>query len=265
MKSNARILAGETIGTAILVLGGVGSAVIGDGIGSLGIAVAFGLSIMAAAVVVGHASGAHLNPAVSLAMVLARKTEARALPFYVIGQVLGATLAALGVWGVASGIEEFDATNNFFQNGWDKFSPNGYGVGAILIVEVVFTAIWVAVVLSTEHRDVSPTAGVMSVGATVALLHLVTMPIDNTGLNPARSLATAIFAGGDALGQLWAFILCPIIGAIVGVMVWLAVDDARLEGTLLFNPGLAQARDLADRAVDEVVEVVEDLEGPRPT
>lgn len=264
MESNARILAAETIGTALLMLGGLGAAILGDGIGTLGIALAFGLSMIVAVVVIGHASEAHLNPAVSVAMVLARKTPGRALPFYLLGQFLGAALGALGVWGIASGIESFDATNAFFQNGWDRFSPGGYSIGAILVVEIVFSAIWVMAVLASDHRDVSPTASVLAVGATVTLLHLVTIPIDNTGLNPARSLATAIFAGGDALTQLWAFVLCPLVGAVVGVLVWLSVDDARLEGTMLFHPGLAQARDLADHVVDEVVEEIEELEGPRP-
>lgn len=260
MESNARILAAETIGTAVFVLGGVGTAVLSSGIGTFGIALGFALAAVVAAVLVGHASGAHLNPAVSIGLVLARKVPGRALPFYLIGQFLGALIGAAGVWGVASGIDQFDATNNFLQNGFGDHSPIGYGIGAIIVVEVIFTALWVAVVLATEHEDVSPGLELISLGGVVAFVHLVTLPIDNTGLNPARALATAIFAGGDALGQVWAFILFPLIGAAVGVLIWLAVDDARLEGTLLFNPGLAQARDLADRALDEVVEEIEDVE-----
>lgn len=260
MESNARILAGETIGTAILILGGVGAAVLGTGIGTLGIAVAFGLAVMVAAAVAGHASGAHVNPAVSIAMVLARKTPTAALPFYLLGQLLGALIGAAAVWGIASGVDGWRSSGQFFANGWDELSPGGYGFGAAVVVEIVFTALWVAVVLSTEHRSVRPGVSLVSVGGTLALVHLVTVPVDNTGLNPARSIATAIFARGDALGQLWLFVLAPLVGAIVGTLVWLAVDDERLEGTLLFNPALAQARDLADRAVDEVVEEIEDLE-----
>lgn len=260
MESNARILAGETIATAIFVLGGLGAAVLGTGIGTLGIAIAFGLAVMVAAVVAGHASGAHVNPAVSIAMVLSRKTPGAALPFYLLGQLIGATIGAVAVWGIASGVDGWSARDDFFANGWDRLSPGGYGFGAVVVVEIVFTALWVAVVLSTEHRNVRPGVSVATVGATVALVHLVTIPIDNTGLNPFRSFATAIFARGDALGQLWLFLLAPIVGAIVGTLVWLAVDDARLESTMLFNPALAQARDLADRAVDEVVDEIEDLE-----
>ena len=258
MESNARVLAGETIGTALLIIGGVGTAVLSAGIGTIGIALAFGLAMIVAAVVVGHASGAHLNPAVTLAMVLARKTKPAQLPFYLLGQVLGATIGGLAVWGIASGVDGFSATNNFFTNGWDRFSPGGYGIGAVIVVEIVFTAIWVAVVLSTEHQGVSPTASVVSVGGVVALLHLATLSIDNGGLNPVRSIATAIFGGTDALTQLWVFIVFPLVGSVIGTLVWLAVDDARLEGTMLANPTLVRARDLADRAADSVIDAIDD-------
>ncbi len=187
--TDARILAAETIGTAILVVGGLGAGVLGDGIGSLGIAIAFGLALIVAVVAVGHASGAHVNPAVSVAMVLAGRTRPKALPFYLIGQLLGAVLGGLAVWGIASGIDGFDATNNFRQNGWGDFSPGGYGIGAVIVVELLFTALWVLAVLSTEHRQVSAGTAVLAVGLTVTLAHLVTLPIDNTGINPVRSIA----------------------------------------------------------------------------
>jgi aquaporin Z len=229
VENNARILAGETIASAIFVLGGLGAAVLGTGIGTLGIALAFGLAVMVGAVVSGHASGAHVNPAVSVAMVMARKTPSAALPFYLLGQLVGSTIGALGVWGIASGVDGWSAKNNFFANGWDKLS-------------------------------VRPVVSVVSVGMVVALVHLVTLPIDNTGLNPFRSFATALFSRGDALTQLWVFLLAPLLGAVIGTLVWLAVDDEKLEGTMLFNAPLAQARDIADGAVDNVVEAVEDLE-----
>jgi len=260
VESNARILAGETVATAIFILGGLGAAILGTGIGTLGVAVAFGLAVMVAIVVAGHASGAHVNPAVSFAMVMAGKTPGRALPFYLLGQLLGALIGALGIWGIASGVDGWSARDNFFANGWDKLSPGGYGFGAAVVVEIVFSALWIAVVLSTEHRNVRPVTSVLAVGSVVALIHLVTIPVDNTGLNPFRSFATAIFSRGDALGQLWLFLLAPLVGAVIGTFVWLAVDDERLEGTLLFNPALARARDLADRAVDEVVDEIEELE-----
>jgi aquaporin Z len=260
VETNARILAAETIGTTILVLGGVGAAVLAPGIGPIGVAVAAGLSIMVAAIIVGHVSGAHLNPAVSIALVFARKVPGTALPFYLLGQLLGALIGALGVWGIGSGLDGFSSKNAFAQNGWGSHSPGGFGIGSVIVVEIVFTAIWVAVVLATEHDDVNPGIELAALGTVVAALHLVTGSIDNTGLNPVRALATAIFAGTDALGQVWLFILAPVVGAIVGVLVWLAMDDTRLEGTMLFNPALAQARDLADHALDEVVEEIEDIE-----
>ncbi len=258
--TSARILAAETIGTAIVVIGVLGVGVLAEGIGPLGVAVGAGLSVIAAIVVVGHVSGAHVNPAVSLAMAVAGKIRASSLVFYWIGQILGAALGSLAVWGVASGVKGFEAKNHFFQNGWGSFSPGGYGLGAVIAVELVFSVLWVVAVLSTEHRDVAPGTSVLAVGLTVTLAHLVTLTVDNTGINPARSFAAALFAGSDAWGQLWVFILAPLVAAVIGVFVWLAVDEATLESTPMFNPALAQARDIADRVVDEAVEGIESLE-----
>ncbi|MEZ5215887.1 MAG: aquaporin [Ilumatobacteraceae bacterium] len=195
---------------------------------------------------VGHASGAHLNPAVSIGLVLARKIPGNALPFYLIGQFLGAFIGAAGGVGVASGIDQFDATNNFRRT-VRRPQPDRLRHRAIIVVEVISLRCGSRSYRRPSTRTSHPvwscsrSAG-WSPSSTSSRCRSTTP--DRTRPEPK---ATAIFAGGDALRQVWAFILFPLIGAAVGVLIWLAVDDARLEGTLLFNPGLAQARDLADR------------------
>ncbi|MFN0092551.1 MAG: aquaporin [Acidimicrobiales bacterium] len=244
MTRNARIAAAELIGTAILMIGGPGSAILaGERIGLLGISLAFGLSLLVMAYAIGPISGCHINPAVTLGLALTRKIEPITVPFYVIGQLVGAALGGLAIWVVANDRTGFDATNNFAQNGWGSRIDSPYGITAAILVEIVFTAILVFVVLSTTHRSFSPGAGGLAAGMTLALIHLVTIPVDNTSVNPARSFGAALFAGGDAWAQLWVFVVFPLVGAVVGVLAWLAVDDQRLEDTAL---GSARAIDLRD-------------------
>lgn len=259
VQNNSRILAAEAVGTAVLVIGGIGSAVIGTGIGSLGVALAFGLSLVVLGYTIGHISGCHVNPAVTLAMLITRKIPTGSAAFYFLGQLIGAVVGACVVFGIASGVDDFDSFGYFAQNGWGEWSPGGYGLGATIVVEIVFTALLVVVALSIGHRHFAAGAGGLTVGLTYAVIHLVTIPVDHTGVNPARSFAAALFAGGDAWIQLWAFILFPLVGAIIGVFVWLMLDDTRLEATMAFVPALAQARDLATSAVDEVVDGIEDI------
>ena len=133
----------------------------------------------------------------------------------------------------ASGLDAFDATNNFAQNGWNEFSPGGYGFGPMVVVEIFFTSLLVFVVLSTTHGRFLPAVGGITVGLTLALIHLVTIPVDNTSVNPARSFGSAIFAGADAWKQLWAFIVFPLIGSVVGVAIWMVVHGNRLDDTVL--------------------------------
>jgi aquaporin Z len=252
-----KILVAEAVGTLVLMLGGPGSAILaGDGIGTLGVALAFGFSLLVAAYAIGPVSGCHINPAVTLGLWLMKKVDTAKVPFYVVGQLIGAALGGLLIFTIAESLDGFDAKNNFAANGWADHSPNNYGFGAMVVVEIVFTALLVFVVLSTTSPKFSASQGGIVVGITLALIHLVTIPIDNTSVNPARSIGTAIFAGSDAMEQLWAFIVFPLIGAVVGLLVWLAVDDERLEGTMLGRTPLVGARDavvgLAEKAADAV-------------
>ncbi len=220
MHSNSRILAAEIVGTAVLMMGGPGSAILGTGIGTLGVSFAFGLSLLVMAYTIGHISGCHINPAVTLAMVIARKIRPATVPFYIIGQLIGAAIGATVIFGIARGLDDFQTFGNFAQNGWDEWSPGGYGLGSTIIVEVIFTALFVLTILATTHRNFTPGFSPIAVGLTLTLIHLVTIPIDNTSVNPARSFATAIFAPGWAFEQLWVFIVFPLIGGLLGALVW---------------------------------------------
>jgi aquaporin Z len=229
-----KILVAELIGTMILVIGGPGAAVLsGKSIGQHGIALAFGLALLVAVYAIGPVSGCHINPAVTVGLWLMRKTDGVKVPYYLVGQFLGAAVGGLVVFGIANDLDGFDAKNNFAANGWGDFSPGGYGFAAMVIVEILLTAFLVFVVLSTTHRSFPAAQSGIVIGLTLTLIHLVSIPVDNTSVNPARSFATAIFAGSDAMKQLWAFIVFPIVGAFVGVLAWVAVDDAKLEDTVL--------------------------------
>jgi aquaporin Z len=244
-----RIFAAEFVGTAVLVLCGPGAAILAPDIGILGIALAFGFALLIMAYVVGHVTGCNINPAVTLGMVLARKLTLRQAAYYWVAQVLGGIFGAAIVYGIASGRDGFER-GNFASNGFDR---DGFsGLGAAIIVEIVFTALLVYVVLATTTRQFAPGFGGLVAGITLALIHLVTIPVDNTSVNPARSLATAIFAdtSPSALGQLWVFIIFPMIGAVLGVFVWLLTDPASLEDTLFDTEILRDARDRIDQVID---------------
>ena len=205
------------------------------------------------AYVIGPISGCHINPAVTLGMLLARKITPRQACFAVGAQVVGGIFGAAVIYGIASGRDGWER-GTFASNGWDR---DGFsGLGAAIVVEIVFTALLVFVVLTTTGRRFAPGFGGLTAGITLAVIHLVTIPVDNTSVNPARSLATAIFAdtSPSALGQLWAFIVFPLIGSVVGVFVWLLVDEATLESTMLDTDVLRQTRDTLDDAVDDVLD-----------
>ena len=224
---NSRIAVAEAIGTLILVLGGPGSAILATGqffpdgsIGVLGVALAFGLALLVAAYAIGPISGCHINPAVTFGMWLAGKTETALVPFYVGGQVAGAFVGGLLLWIVTGTVDDFDpGVDTFAVNGWGNLSPGGFGFGAMAVVEVLMTALLVFVVLSTTQKNYAPAVVGVHVGLALTLIHLVSIPVDNTSVNPVRSFAVAVFAGGDALEQLWAFVVFPLLGAVVG---WLA-------------------------------------------
>jgi aquaporin Z len=190
-------------------------------------------------------------------MFLARKVNAAHAVFAVVGQVIGAVVGALIIYGIASGRDDFHR-GQFAANLW---SGPYFGLGAAIVSEVVLTALLVLVVLSTSTPRFTPAVGGITIGLSLTLIHLISIPVDNTSVNPARSLATALFAdtSTDALQQLWAFIVFPLVGAVVGVIVWLIVDESRLESTLLADvPGAIDLRDRVEIGTGEVVDSVED-------
>jgi aquaporin Z len=256
--SNARVFAAELIGTAVLMIGGVGTAVLaGSPADELGIALGFGFSYLVMAYAIGHVSDCHINPAVTLAMVLTRKMRVGRAVYYWVAQVIGAAVGGAIVYAIANNVETFSSTNNFAQNGWDTHSAGGYGFGAAMLVEIVFTGLLVFVVLSSTNKRFPAMFGGLAAGLTFAVVYLVTQPVDGGGANPVRSFGSAIFAGSDALSQLWLFVVFPLIGAAVGALVWLVVDEARLEDTMLGGaPG-----NLRDASA---VEAVNEELGPRP-
>jgi aquaporin Z len=223
-------LAAEFLGTFWLVFGGAGTAVftatflqpnvvagqsVQLGVGFLGVALAFGLSVMTMAYAVGHISGAHFNPAVTIGIAVARRFEWNHVPAYVITQVLGGLLAGLAIWGIASGRPDFDATGNLAANGYGEHSPGGYNLVAVLAAEVLLTAIFLYVILGATDSRAPQGFAAIAIGFSLTLIHLVSIPISNTSVNPARSTGVAFFNGDGAPAQLWAFWLAPIVGAAI--------------------------------------------------
>jgi aquaporin Z len=252
VRSYAPIFAAEFVGTAVLIMLGPGSAILAaDAIGILGVALAFGFALLIMAYVIGPISGCHINPAVTLAMWLTKKVPLRHAVHAWSAQVLGGIFGAAVIFGIASGRDGWQR-GPFASNGWDRDGLSG--MGAAIVVEIVFTALFVFVVLSTTHRRFAPGFGGVTAGITLAVIHLATIPVDNTSVNPARSLATAIFADASpsALGQLWVFIVFPLLGSVVGVFVWLLLDEATLESTMLDTDVLRKTRDVLDDVIDRV-------------
>jgi aquaporin Z len=230
--SLARKLAAEFIGTGWLVLGGCGSAVLAAavptfGIGYAGVALAFGLTVLTGAYAFGHISGAHFNPAVTLGVWTAGRFPGRNLLPYWIAQVAGGLAAAAILYAIASGGTNFDAANGFASNGYGDHSPQGYSLLACLICEVVMTFMFVMVILGATSPRAPLGFAPLAIGLTLTLIHLISIPVTNTSVNPARSTAVAIFQGSWAVGQLWAFWLAPLVGALLGGFVhrWLAPED----------------------------------------
>lgn len=224
-----RIVIAEAIGTSILMLGGPGVAIIGVGGstgGQLAVALGFGFALLIATYSIGHVSGCHINPAVTVGMWLMRRIETRRVAPYIVGQVIGAVVGAGVIWVVRRGAADaFRADEaNFATNLWDA-DHGFYGFWPMVVAEVVLTGILVFVTLSATRRDSSPSAVGLQLGVTLALIHMIAIPIDNGAVNPARSLGTALFGGGAALEQLWAFVVFPIIGSGLGAMWWMAVDE----------------------------------------
>ncbi|MEX3656144.1 aquaporin Z [Mycolicibacterium fortuitum] len=222
-------LAAEFIGTFWLVLGGCGSAVFAAkflsdgfsvGIGFLGVALAFGLTVLTGVYAFGTISGGHFNPAVTLGAALARRVEWAAVVPYWISQVIGGLVAGVVIYVIASGKEGWSATGNMAANGYGEHSPGGYSLVAVLLAEVILTAVFLLVILgSTDDRAPKGFAG-LSIGLTLTLIHLISIPISNTSVNPARSTAVAFFNGNGAPAQLWAFWLAPLVGAAIAGLAY---------------------------------------------
>ena len=210
-------LAAELFGTFWLVLGGCGTAVLaGKHVGFLGIALAFGLTVLTMAYAVGHVSGAHFNPAVTIGLATARRFEWRDVPAYVVTQFVGAGLAATVLFVIANGLGSFDAkTSGFATNGYGDRSPDGYSLLAVIVCEIVLTAFFVYVILGVIDTRAPKGFAPLGIGLALTLIHLISIPVDNTSVNPARSLAPALFAGTDALSQVWVFLLAPVVGGLV--------------------------------------------------
>ncbi len=216
----------EFIGTFWLVLGGCGTAVLaGDHVGWLGVSLAFGLTVVTMAYAIGHISGCHLNPAVSIGLVAGGRMPAKDLPAYIIAQVLGGIAAALVLMIMLQGAELWDAARQagFAANGYAEHSPKGFGLGAALLAELVLTFIFLIVIHgATDQRAPAGLAG-LAIGLTLALIHLISIPVTNTSVNPARSTSQALFVGGWAMSQLWLFWIAPIAGAVLGGLVYKAL------------------------------------------
>lgn len=217
-------LGAEFLGTAWLVFGGCGSAVLAAafpelGIGFVGVSLAFGLTVLTMVYAVGHISGGHFNPAVTLGLVAGGRFEAKDAIGYIIAQVVGGTFGALVLFGVASGVDGWEP-GAFAANGYDEWSPGGYNLASVLLVEVVLTAVFLVVICGATAKKAAPAAAGAAIGLALTLIHLVSIPVSNTSVNPARSTSQAIFAGSDQLAQLWAFWVAPIVGGVIGALVY---------------------------------------------
>jgi len=215
----------EFIGTFWLVLGGCGSAVLAAafpdvGIGLLGVSLAFGLTVLTMAYAIGHISGCHLNPAVSIGLWAGGRFEAKDLAQYIVAQVAGAIVAGGVLYMIASGKAEFSLAGGFASNGFGEHSPGGYSFLAALVAEVVMTMMFLIVILGATDERAPKGLAPVAIGLCLTLIHLISIPVTNTSVNPARSTGVAVFAGGWALEQLWLFWVAPIVGGVLGAIIY---------------------------------------------
>ena len=224
----------EFLGTFWLTFGGCGSAVLAAtvatesgfevGIGYLGVALAFGLTVLTGAYALGHLSGGHFNPAVTLGPWVAKRVETGAVLPYIVAQVIGASGAGLVLFVIASGAPGFDAVaSGFATNGYGERSPHGYSLVAVLLTEVVLTAVFLWIILGVTSNKAPKGFAPLAIGLALTLIHLISIPVSNTSVNPARSRGVAWFAGADALTQVWAFIVAPIVGALIAGLSYKAL------------------------------------------
>jgi len=225
----------EFIGTFWLVLGGCGSAVLAAafpnvGIGLLGVSLAFGLTVLTMAYAIGHISGCHLNPAVSIGLWAGKRFESKELVPYIVSQVLGAIAAGGVLYIIASGQAGFDTSGGFASNGYGEHSPGGYSMAAALVAEVVLTAMFLFIILGVTDERAPAGMAPIAIGLGLTLIHLISIPVTNTSVNPARSTGVAVFTGGWAIGQLWLFWVAPIAGGVLGAILYGLVGAKNKEG-----------------------------------
>jgi aquaporin Z len=231
-----RKLAAEFLGTFWLVLGGCGAAVLAAkfpevGIGLVGVSLAFGLTVLTMAYAIGHISGCHLNPAVTLGLVAAGRFQAKEAPGYIVAQTLGACAGALILVAIASGKAGFDAATGFATNGYGTASPGGYNIGAALLTEVVMTFFFLLIILGVTSERAPKGFAPIAIGLGLTLIHLVSIPVTNTSVNPARSTGVALFGPDASLAQLWLFWVAPIAGAVLAGILhqWLGAEDSTVD------------------------------------
>jgi aquaporin Z len=220
----------ELIGTFWLVLGGCGSAVLaaafpGVGIGLLGVSFAFGLTVLTMAYAIGHVSGCHLNPAVSIGLAAGGRFKATELPAYIVAQVVGGILGAATLYSIASGKAGFDLAGGLASNGYAEHSPGGYSLAAGFTAEVVMTAMFLVIIMGATDKRAPAGLAPIAIGLGLTLIHLISIPVTNTSVNPARSTGPALIVGGWALQQLWLFWVAPIVGAVVGARIYRGVAE----------------------------------------
>lgn len=218
-------LGAEFFGTFWLVLGGCGSAVLAAafpdlGIGFAGVALAFGLTVLTMAYAIGHISGCHLNPAISIGLWAGGRFPAKELPGYIIAQVLGAIAAGGVLFLIASGKADFSLSGGFASNGYGEHSPGGYPLQSAFLIEVVLTAFFLIVIMGATDKRAPAGFAPIAIGLCLTLIHLISIPVTNTSVNPARSTGVAVFVGGWATAQLWLFWVAPIIGGVLGASIY---------------------------------------------
>ncbi|MBT2118590.1 aquaporin Z [Dyella sp. LX-66] len=225
-------LTAEFFGTFWLVFGGCGSAVLAAaypdlGIGFAGVALAFGLTVVTMAYAVGHISGGHFNPAVTVGLCAGGRFPAKDVVPYIVAQVIGSIAAAAVLYVIASGKAGFDATAGFASNGYGEHSPNGYSLHAAIVAELVLTAFFLLVIHGSTDKRAPAGFGPLAIGLALTLIHLISIPVTNTSVNPARSTGVAIFQGSWALQQLWVFWLVPLIGGAIGGLIYRHLLETR--------------------------------------
>jgi aquaporin Z len=215
-----RKLLAEALGTFWLVLGGCGAAVLaGTLLGNLGVSLAFGLTVLTGAAALGHISGGHFNPAVTAGLTAGRRFPTNDVLPYIVAQVIGAIVAASVIFVVADGQPNFEK-GTFAANGFDEFSPGGYGLLSALVIEVVLTAMFLVVIMGATRKTAPAAMAPVAIGLALTLIHLISIQVTNTSVNPARSTGQALFAGGDLIAQLWLFWLAPLVGGVLGGLLY---------------------------------------------